>query len=300
MSTFFNNAASSGVEDRLNEWREAIVCNCPNHDDAIEMACRKRVLENFDIEPRLSVTIRNAFVNCLVKEFKRNCQDARNAITRAQSKSISLMLEGPKVRSTPNELCCVRTAKALRSHNIGDPPYDQVQGSIFDDTRGISGDELLAKNIKEGFIGPRHLSGIVGGKYPIVWTTFADNVNETLENEEGADKIRDMLGLDHESYKKDSYLVGLFYNQETVGSNFTDDKGYHFPTVIEGGDNPAFKPAPNGEVTGLTVNLQDGGKGFPEVVHPPIENPSQNVNRLIVFGQLTTDPPKGYLGNYLL
>lgn len=159
----------------------------------------------------------------------------------------------------------------------------------------------MVDNIKKGYIGPKHLQGTIRGQYPFVWATFAENVNETLGRGEGADKIRDVLGLDNESYKKESYLIGLFYNRSAVESNFTNDKGYHFPTVIEGGDNPAFKPAPDGETAGLTMNLQDGSKGFHEVVHPPIETPSQNVQRMDVLGdKLTTDPPKGYLNKYLI
>lgn len=297
MTTFFINDTSSNNEDRLNKWREAIVCDCNNHND-VEQACRKRVLENFEMEPRLQSDIRNAFVTCLLEEFKGSCKDALDAIRRSLSKSVWLMLQGPKVRIKPNELCCVRTARTLR-RNIEEPPYDQIQGNIFNDPRGTLADELIANNIQEGLRGPRHLFGTIRGKYPILWATSAENVNETLENGEGADEIRDMLGLDYESYKKDSYLVGLFYNQETVASNFTNEKGYHFPTVIEGGDSPSFKPAPDGAATGLTINLRDGSKGFPEVVHLPIENPSENINKLIVLGKLKTDTPNGYLDNYL-
>jgi hypothetical protein len=301
MPTFFDNTATPEIEDRLNEWRNSIVCDCPNHNsDVVEMAKRKRILENFEIEPRLSINIRNDFVKCLVGEFNGNCQDALQAIQRSQEKSILLMLNGPKIGTLPNELCLVRPAKALIAHNIGEPPIDQIQGNIFQNPRGKLAEELLIDNIKEGYIGPRHLQGTIRGQYPFVWATFAENVNEILSRGESADKIRDMLGLDNKSCEKGSYLVGLFYKRSSVESNFTNDKGYHFPTVIEGGDNPAFRPAPDGETTGLTMNLQDGGKGFPEAVHPPIENPSQHVQRMDVLGdKLTTDPPKGYLNNYI-
>lgn len=134
MSTFFifNNTATPEIENKLNEWRGSVVCNCPSHNsDVVEMAKRKRILENFEIEPRLSVNIRNDFVKCLVGEFSGNCQDALLSIQRSQEKSISLMLNGPKIATLQNDLCRLMTAEKLRSYHIKEPPFDQIQGNIF-------------------------------------------------------------------------------------------------------------------------------------------------------------------------
>jgi len=99
------------------------------------------------------------------------------------------------------------------------------------------------------------------GRKPIVWATFADEVEKMMLITGNINDFCDTLGL--LDFNKCDYIVELRYKTENV-------KNIRFPTIMEAGTNPTFHPSDIDDEYGYSWDLRSGDWGIPQVVHAPI------------------------------
>jgi hypothetical protein len=103
----------------------------------------------------------------------------------------------------------------------------------------------------------------LSGRKPVVWATFADEVERQRMINDNVDDLCDKLGL--LDFDKCEYVIEFRYLSKKL-------KKIKFPTIIEAGANPAFHPTgdDDDDKYGYTWDLKNKDRGLPEVVHEPI------------------------------
>ena len=221
----------------------------------------ERILENIDKEYKVPDNLWKKFLGNLVhrlKEGDESLDAVRNAIDD------DMMLQGPVVNreQIPESFSKLLKARSLFRYKSDNIPIYMLE--VIHPTEDKEGEEKLCKwiddrslTIKNGFKNIK-----LQGKRPIVWATFSDEIQKLRLIHDCVNDLCDRLGL--LDFEKCDYVLELRYESKKV-------ENVRYPTVIEGGENPAFQPCEDGDECGYTLDLKSGDWGLPEIVHEPID-----------------------------
>ncbi|MFC2155906.1 hypothetical protein ACFLRB_05405, partial [Acidobacteriota bacterium] len=175
----------------------------------------------------------------------------KNAITD------DMLLQGPKVNIEDLEDVFLRLIK-IRSLL---KRYVKSNIPIF---KGQRGEEQLAMYINDGTVTiEKHFKDVkLQGKRPIIWATFAEDVEKELNINENIDDLCDRLGLS--DFNRCDQVAELRYDANKI-------ENQRVSTVVDAGENHAFYPSMKGDPFGDTRDLKNNREGFPEIVHGPID-----------------------------
>ena len=225
------------------------------------------VAQNFEKEHRVPTDIRDHFL-----EDIDSLLDSEDDVLKAVNSAIEedMLLKATEIddADVPDMLSRIVPAQDIIKYHATNRDQSPAE------------EEALIEDIQSGDMLPQELTGELRGKHEMVWCTFAEAIDDEWQRSKSPDRIRDMLGLWDDKFYISAYIVEFRYKKP--------GGVLRFPTVIEAGDNPAFRPSPPVEKTGLTRHIQTLNPGFPEAVHKPI--PANKVDELIVRGQLKTEP----------
>ena len=268
-------------------WNQYLLCDCKKHT-TIHSLERKKLYDNFKIEERIDSDISEIYINEIAKfSASPNCLEIINSIYHAQKECKKIILNGHEAKTIDDKICFLKSSKAY--HLFDESFTDQVD-SILDDPMGPPLSDIIKKKFDLGLITTSMLKDNISNSLGINWSTNFDNIKNDLDNNIDIDKIRDKLGLDVMSmYGQDDYAFLIVYNSSKVKKKFI------CPTVLHAGSFHAFQPSKNGSVTGFTIDLSTGEKGYPEFVHKGIDDSKNSVIDIIKIGKLTKDPSIFYL-----
>jgi hypothetical protein len=246
--------------DLLNEWREKMK-NVP---------IGRRINDNFEKCPHVPGDIWLKFLKNLIgwlKKGKTYLDVIRNSI------SDDMLLQGPGVNKDElddglTRLMDIRTLKKR---------YLKDNIPVFTTQKGLG---QLCKFVNKGSVTiEKNFKKVeLRGKQPIVWATFVKDVDDYFNINDDIDDLCDKLGLT--SLKKNDHVIRLGYESTKI-------KKPRIPTVLDGGDNPAFYPSDKEDDTGYTWDLKNKQEGFPEIVHEPI--PFQEIQIIHCLGRKNRD-----------
>jgi len=212
------------------------------------------VAQNFEEEHRVPPEVRDRFLDN-IDGLLDSGTDVLGAIDSSIKEDMLLKAAEIDDADVSDMLSRIVPAQDIIDYHL-DSNRDQSPAEEYSE-------EELIEDIKSGDISPRKLRGELRGKHEIVWCTFAESIDDEWQRSESPDLIRDTLGIWNEKYHGCSYILEFRYSKTKVAV-------LRFPTVIEAGSDPAFRPSSLGEKTGVTKHIQTQEPGFPEAVHEPI------------------------------
>jgi hypothetical protein len=214
----------------------------------------QRIIKNIKNDPHVSKNFQKQFFKNLINQIKAG-RGGIDALDKAITDK--MLLKGTKVH---NKNLKERFSRIIRVEDLF--RYLKTNSKLFfndkDDEKRFC--EWLEKGIitiKESFENVE-----LRGQKPVVWATFADDIEKgLLLNDGNIDDLCDILGLS--DFEECDYLADLRYNSGKI-------KEVHFPTVLEAGGNPTFEPSDKDDDYGYTLDIRNCDFGMPEVVHKPI------------------------------
>jgi hypothetical protein len=224
----------------------------------------RRIIENFRKGNKVSEDIWVKFLKSLVNQIKEGDSEV-DAIRKAIKDE--MLLKGPLIdrKHLPAGFSKLVKARSLFRYLNGNIP-------IF---KGIEGQKQICKLIDNRMITLEKSFKKVKlrGQKPIVWATFSDEVEKQRLIHDDTNDLCDKLGL--LDFDKCEDVIELSYESSQA-------RNIRFPTIIEGGDNPAFHPSDHEDEYGYTWDLKNRDWGLPEVVHEPIS--FQNMDSIHYLG----------------
>jgi hypothetical protein len=207
------------------------------------------LLEAWRAERRVPANIRDAFLEEVATRVRAGA-DVRRAI-RKSIRDDHLMRVGVPDGTLPNSLSNVSSAYGLlrdaeRAGRLptglsvadAEPFHELVRRSP------VAAASVVPQVLREG--------------QPLVWWTNSRELEGLEPNE-----IRNRLGLSGDRYAPCAYLIEAELKRADVSPCAV-------PTVLDAGDNPAFRPVGPNENAGRTAPLDGGNDGLPEWVSKPV------------------------------
>lgn len=211
-----------------------------------------QVIKNFIKDTKVPDNIWMKFLKNLVARIKDGYSGV-DAINNTVDKN--MLLQGPiiKEKALPDSFSKLLKVRSLMRYLNDNIP-------IFNDKEG---EEELCTLIKKNKItrGNSFKRIKLCGKKPVLWATFTDEIDKLTTIHDDTSDLCDKLGLS--DFDKCEHVIELCYCPQ-VAANI------RFPTIMEGGSNPAFRPSDTDDDYGYTWDLKNRDFGLPEVVHEPV------------------------------
>ncbi len=214
----------------------------------------KRILENIEKDSKVPKETWEKFLKNLAHRLNKGNKGFDAAINAIEDE---MLLQGPLVKTEhiPEYLSKLVKARSLFRYLNDSLPVYRDKGAEKQLCKWITDKSLT---VKTGFKNIKYR-----GIRPIVWATSADEIDKLKPINDDLDDLCDRLGL--LDFDKCDDVIELRYESQKV-------KNVRIPTIMEGGQNPAFLPCDEDDDYGYTLGLKnDYWEGLPEIVHEPVD-----------------------------